>query len=565
MHWFLLNVSVGWMAQAVPYDYRSSLECMGNPKAPLYNGGTIRNGEFNNGLMSWSAPRGVVATVSTSPSGNKFAAALSRGAQRSRSVFQKIQMQSDTHYALSAWLQVSNGTVDVKATVKAANGALVAAGAAVVKAGCWTMLKGGMTADSSGPAELFFQADAAVDMLVDSVSLQPFTAEEWKAQPFTDRTRKSSVRIVARSVDGMPLANATLGIKLSRPGFPFGNAMWKEILDTPAYEQWFASRFTVATFEDEMKWYSTEPAQGHEDYSVPDTMLQLAGKHGIRVRGHNVFWDDQKWQAGWVRPLGPAQLQAAVEERVWSAVRRYAGKVIAWDVVNENLHYNFFESRLGPDASARIYSHVGQLDRNAILFMNEFNTLEQPMDTDALPAKYAAKMGLIRAYAGNAGLRVAVGLESHFPATPNVPYMRAALDTLGQLGIPIWLTEVDVAGGPMQERYLEEVLREGYGHPSVEGIVMWAAWHARGCYVMCLTDNSFRNLPVGDVVDKLIAEWNAHPKAATADANGQVKLDLVDGQYDLTVNHPSLRAPAVRAVTVDASSSGQKHVIDIKV
>ncbi|CAN6282948.1 unnamed protein product [Urochloa humidicola] len=556
------------MAQAVPYDYRSSLECTDNPMAPLYNGGIIRNGEFNNGLMGWSAPRGAAATVSTSPSGNKFAAALSRGSQPSRSVVQKIQMQSDTHYALSAWLQVSNGTVDVKATVKSPKGVLVAAGAAVVKAGCWTMLKGGMTGSSSGPAELFFEADAAVDMLVDSVSLQPFTFDEWNAQRMfsADRTHKSSVRIVARSVDGVPLANATLGIKLSRPGFPFGNAMSKEILDTPAYEGWFASRFTVATFEDEMKWYSTEPAQGHEDYSVPDAMLQLASRHGIKVRGHNVFWDDPKWQLGWVTPLVPAQLQAAVEERVRSAVGRYAGKLIAWDVVNENLHYNFFESRLGPDASARIYGLVGQLDSDAILFMNEFNTLEQPMDTEALPAKYAAKMDQIRAYAGNAGLKVAVGLESHFQAEPNMPYMSATLDTLGQLGIPIWLTEVDVAGGPMQARYLEEVLREGYGHPSVQGIVMWAAWHARGCYMMCLTDNSFRNLPVGDVVDKLIAEWNTHPTAATSGANGEVRLDLVDGQYDITVNHPSLKAPAVRAVMVDASSSVLKHdVIDIKV
>ncbi|OEL15145.1 hypothetical protein BAE44_0023837 [Dichanthelium oligosanthes] len=94
---------------------------------------------------------------------------------------------------------------------------------------------------------------------------------------------------------------------------------------------------------------------------------------------------------------------------------------------------------------------------------------------------------------------------------------------------------------------------------------MWAAWYSRGCYVMCLTDNNFRNLPVGDVVDKLIAEWNTHPKVATADANGVVKLDLVEGQYNFTVTHPSLKAPAVHAVTVDVSSSPLEHVIDIKV
>ncbi|OEL15144.1 Anti-sigma-I factor RsgI6 [Dichanthelium oligosanthes] len=368
---------------------------MGNPMEPLYNGGIIWNGEFNNGLLGWSAPWGVEATVRTSPSGNKFAAALRRGAKPSHSVIQKIQMQSNTHYALS-------GT----------------------------------------------GADAALDILVDSVSLQPFTADEWNAQRTfsADRARKSST----------PELHITLHINRSRAGFPFGNAMSKEILDVPAYERWFTSRFMVTTFEDEMKWYSTERVQNHEDYRVPDAMLPLAQRHGIKVRGHVVLWDDQRRQMGWVKPLDPGQLQAAMRKRIRSVVSRYAGKVIAWDVVNENLHYNFFESRLGPDASPEIYQQVAQLDGAAMLFMNEFKTLEQPMDTAALPAKYAAKMNRIRSYAGGnaAGLRVSIGLESHF-STPNIPYMRATLDTLAQLGIPIWLTEVDVTGGPMQARYLE--------------------------------------------------------------------------------------------------------------
>ncbi|KAL6623003.1 hypothetical protein ACP70R_032882 [Stipagrostis hirtigluma subsp. patula] len=556
----------GMMVQpAVLYDHTASTECISNPMKPLYGGGIIQNSEFNGDLTGWSVPWGVNATVGTSPSGNKFAAVLGRGARPSRSVSQKVQMLTNTHYSLSAWLQVSNGTVDVKATVKAPNGAFVAAGAIVVKAGCWTMLKGGMTAYSSGPAEIFFEADAAVDIMVDSVSLQPFSFAEWSAQrsAATDRARKSAVKVVARGADGKPLANATVTLDLSRAAFPFGNAMTSEILSNPAYERWFASRFTVATFENEMKWYSTERVPGREDYGVADAMLALARRHGIAVRGHNVLWDDERTQMAWVRRLNATELRAAAERRLRSVVARYAGKVIAWDVVNENLHWSFLESRLGPDASPRLYREVAALDAAATLFMNEYNTLEQPMDMSVLPTKYAARMEQIRSFPGNGGLKLAVGLESHFTA-PNIPYMRASMDTLAALGIPLWLTEVDVAGGPMQAAYLEEVLREGYGHPSVQGIVMWAAWHARGCYVMCLTDNGFKNLPVGDVVDKLIAEWTAHTKAATTDQDGAAELDLVHGEYNFTVTHPSLKAPVVHAVMVDASSSAPEHVIDIK-
>ncbi|XP_010228324.1 uncharacterized protein LOC100828321 [Brachypodium distachyon] len=561
------------MVQSVPYDHTASIECLKNPTRPLYNGGIIQNSEFNNGLAGWSVPFGVNTSVISSPSGNKFAE-TSNKAQPSRSVSQKFLMEANHHYSLSAWLQVSSGTgAIVKATFKAPNGAFIAGGSIVAKSGCWSMLKGGMTSYTSGPAELFFEADgAAVDIYVDSVSLQPFSFPEWDAHASisTSKTRKSTIKILARQrSSGEPLANAKLRINLLRPGFPLGNAMTPEILSNPAYEQWFASRFTVATFENEMKWYATEPRQNLEDYRVPDAMLRLAERHGIKVRGHNVVWDDPKTQMNWVESLSPDRLRAAVEKRVRSVVSRYAGKVIAWDVVNENLHGDFYESKLGADVSAQLYSQVGQIDRQALLFMNEYNTLEVPMDANALASKYMAKMNQIRFYPGNLGMKLAVGLESHFGA-PNIPFMRATLDMLAQLMVPIWLTEVDVVAGPNQAGYLEAVLREGYGHPAVQGMVMWAAWHAKGCYVMCLTDNGFRNLPVGDVVDKLIAEWRTHPLEVTTGCNGAAELDLVHGEYNFTVTHPDLESPTVHTLTVDAASSSYASLssdltLDIKV
>jgi hypothetical protein len=77
---------------------------------PLYKGGMIQNGEFNNGLMGWSTYRNIKAGVVKSPSGNKFAVvhgasspsgASDAAASPSHSVYQKIQMQGDTHYSLS--------------------------------------------------------------------------------------------------------------------------------------------------------------------------------------------------------------------------------------------------------------------------------------------------------------------------------------------------------------------------------------------------------------------------------------------------------------------------------
>ncbi|KAI4990899.1 hypothetical protein ZWY2020_039270 [Hordeum vulgare] len=576
----LLCISLlqGCIVESVEYDHTASIECLPDPMKPLYKGGIIQNGEFNNGLMGWSTYRNVKAGIRKSTSGNKFAmvqgasSSLSgtgdAAASPSHSVYQKIQMKGDTHYSLSAWLQVSAGTAHVRAVVKAPNGENITAAAIDAQCGCWSMLKGGMTARAhhSGQGEVFFESDAPVNIWVDSVSLQPFSFEEWDAHTrrSASKARRSTVKIVARGPDGQPMANANVSIQLLRAGFPFGNAMTKEILGNPAYEKWFFSRFTVATMENEMKWYGTEWVQNQEDYRTPDAMLAMAQKYGVKVRGHNVFWDDQSSQIKWVMAMNLDQLKAAMQKRLKSVVSRYAGKLVHWDVVNENVHFNFFETKLGPNASPMIYQQVGQIDHTAVLFMNEFNVLSQPMDPNINPAKYIAKMKLIQGYPGNAGLKLGIGLESHF-STPNIPYVRSTLDTLAQLKLPMWMTEVDVVKGPNQVKDLEQVLREGYAHPGVQGIVMWAAWHPYGCYVMCLTDNNFKNLPVGDLVDKLIAEWKTHKTSAATDANGMVELDLVHGDYKLTVNHPSHTTAVSHTMTVDAASAASQHIITVKV
>nr|CAB3496760.1 unnamed protein product [Digitaria exilis] len=549
------------------FSYYNFIHCLAEPLAPQYGGGILRNADFNAGLQGWSTFGYGSIAESTSAAGNAFAVALNR-TRPYQSVSQKVYLQGDTHYTLSAWLQVGDGSADVRAVVKTV-GDFVHAGGVVAKSGCWSMLKGGLTAASSGPAEIYFESNATVDLWVDSVSLNPFTKEEWAAHRAASvvSARKKTVKLQATDSSGKPLANAAVSLEAVRTSFPLGAAMSQHILTNSAYQTWFASRFAVATFENEMKWYSTEPSPGHEDYTVPDAMMAFAKSNGIAVRGHNVFWDQPSQQPSWVSSLPYPQLLAATSRRIRSVVSRYAGQVIGWDVVNENLHFDFYEGRFGWDASTAFYAAARLLDAgaNTLMFMNEYNTLEQPGDMAALPDRYLQRLRQIIAGYPENGAGMAIGLEGHF-TNPNIPYMRSALDTLAQAGIPIWLTEVDVAGGgPAQAQHLEEVLREAYAHPAVQGIVLWSAWRPEGCYVMCLTDNNFKNLPQGDVVDRLIAEWRATPRAGATDAQGYFEAELVHGEYKVTVTHPELNNSASRSVKVELGSGSEQYFVDIQV
>uniref|UniRef100_A0A0D3FF40 GH10 domain-containing protein n=1 Tax=Oryza barthii TaxID=65489 RepID=A0A0D3FF40_9ORYZ len=547
------------MAQPLAYDYSSSSECLPEPMDAHYGGGIIRNGDFSAGLQGWSAFGYGSLAVGSSPAWNRYAVATNR-TRPYQSVSQKVLLQNDTHYTLSAWLQVSDGIADVRAVVKTAGGDFIHSGGVEARSGCWSILKGGLTAAAAGQAELYFESNATVDIWVDNVSLQPFSREEWSAhhEAAIKKARKKTVRLQARDAAGNPVAGARMHIEHVRNGFPLGSAMSKEILTNPGYQRWFTSRFTVTTFENEMKWYSTEAIPGREDYSVPDAMLRFAKSHGIAVRGHNIFWDDPSTQMGWVKALSGEQLRRATEKRIKSVMSRYSGQVIAWDVVNENLHFDFFEGRFGWEASAAFYRKAHQMDGGALMSMNEFNTLEQPGDLTVLPGKYLRKLWQIKAFPGNGNAaRMGIGLEGHFSAQPNIPYIRAALDTMAQANAPIWLTEIDVAPGPDQARHLEQILREVYAHPAVHGIILWTAWHPQGCYVMCLTDNNFKNLPAGDVVDKLIWEWKTRSHVGVADADGYYETELFHGDYKVTVTHPAANSTVAQSLSVDRESDNE--------
>ncbi|XP_010274469.1 PREDICTED: uncharacterized protein LOC104609779 [Nelumbo nucifera] len=554
----------GSLVEALSYDYSANIECLAEPHRPQYEGGIITNPEFSHGLRGWSILGSAKIERRVSKGGNSFVVVHGRK-QPHDSISQKIYLRRGKLYTFSAWIQVSEGKVPIRAVFKTKTG-YKHAGAVITESGCWSMLKGGLTANSSGPAELYFESqNKTVDIWVDSVSLQPFTSAQWKAhqEQSIEKTRKRKVKFQAVDSLGNALAGARVSIQLKKPSFPFGAAIAKTILNNPAYQKWFTSRFTVTAFENEMKWYSTESSPGKEDYSVADAMLQFAKQNGISVRGHNVFWNDPKYQPWWVPKLSPSQLSEAAWKRINSIMSRYKGQVIAWDVVNENLHFSFLEDRLGWNASAAFYQRAHQLDDRAIMFLNDFNTIEDSRDGKSTPAMYLQKLKQIQSFPGSR-MSLGIGLEGHFH-TPDIAYIRAALDTLAATKLPIWITELDVGSDPNQAKYLEEILRETHAHPGLQGIIIWAAWRPEGCYRMCLTDNNFKNLPTGEVVDKVIGEWTHAHLAGLTDSNGYFETSLFHGDHVVTITHPSMNSSLVQSFKVTTPRVSQETMLEVEI
>ncbi|KAF2294412.1 hypothetical protein GH714_010785 [Hevea brasiliensis] len=498
-------------------------------------------------------------------------------------------------YSLEAWVQVNRGRESVAVALRTAAGELIRAGNVIASDGCWSLLKGGIFANFSGPAEILFESkNTTVEIWIDNVSLQPFTMEQWRSHQDESihKERKRKVRFQVTYANKTAVEGAIISIKQTQSSFPFGCGMNHYIVENVDYQNWFASRFRYTTFTNEMKWYSTEKKQGQENYTIADAMVRFAKQNGISIRGHNIFWDDPKYQPDWVKNLSPNDLREAAAKRINSVVSRYEGQLIAWDVMNENLHFSFYEDKLGEDASAEYFSTAHQLDPGTRLFMNEYNTIEDSTDEAANPFNYKKRLEEILSYPGNQGILAGIGVQGHFSSDqPNLAYMRASLDMLATTGLPIWLTEVDVGRGPNQDKslksnldfssfnefpkcqnnkdsdicqllafpsldnnnynnmianryfsgqaeYLEQVLREGYSHPGVEGIIMFVGPAIAGFNVTTLADKDFKNTPSGDVVDKLIDEWKPKPTEIKADSEGSIEVSLFHGDYNITIKDP---------------------------
>lgn len=79
---------------------------------------------------------------------------------------------------------------------------------------------------------------------------------------------------------------------------------------------------------------------------------------------------------------------------------------------------------------------------------------------------------------------------------------------------------------------MDQILQEIHGHPAVNGIIIWSAWSPSGCYRMCLTDNNFRNLATGNVVDKFMKGLAHEGLQVTTDSNGFFTASLYHGDYE---------------------------------
>lgn len=66
---------------------------------------------------------------------------------------------------------------------------------------------------------------------------------------------------------------------------------------------------------------------------------------------------------------------------------------------------------------------------------------------------------------------------------------------------------------------------------------------------MCLTDSNLNNLPAGDVVDKLVKEWETEMVAGKTDVHGTYSFDGFLGEYKVNVKYSNQSSSSTFALS----------------
>ena len=145
--------------------------------------------------------------------------------------------------------------------------------------------------------------------------------------------------------------------------------------------------FNSLTAENAMKMGPIHPQENEYFWRDADSIMAFAQRHGLKVRGHNLCWHTQapKWIFTHSNgdTVSKEVLLQRLKEHITTVVRRYKGKIYAWDVVNEAisdapdeyLRPSEWYRICGEDYIAKAFQYAHEADPAAVLFYNDYNEI----------------------------------------------------------------------------------------------------------------------------------------------------------------------------------------------
>lgn len=304
------------------------------------------------------------------------------------------------------------------------------------------------------------------------------------------RHRRGELNLVVRDSRGKPLQNAAVSVQQVRHEFLFGcnffmfDRCGRADLEE-SYRAHFADLLNYATLG--FYWRNYEAQRGAPMYDYTDRVLEWTRERGITCKGHPLVWDHPAGSPRWL-PQDHQEIRRLSNRRVADIVKRFAGRIDMWDVVNEAVHLpekkndtTMAEWALAEGPVPYVAQHLriaGETNPKATLLVNDYR-LDPPYER-LLRALQAAKEPFH-----------CIGLQSHMHGGPWAnKRVWDICNTYAALGLPLHFTEMTVVSGPRtgpgenwgettpegeenQAQAVERLYKLLFSHPAVEAITWW--------------------------------------------------------------------------------------------
>ncbi len=198
-----------------------------------------------------------------------------------------------------------------------------------------------------------------------------------------------------------------------------------------------------------MKTEPINPEPGVYNFGPADAFVEFGERHGMFIVGHTLVWHNQTPTWFFRDEDGNPNTREVQIERLRNHIAtvagRYAGRIHAWDVVNEVIDNDGSYRRTtwvnaigsGDDLVKLAFRFASEYAPDAELYYNDFNAWR--------PEKRDGIVRLVRMLQEE-GIRIdGVGMQDHWGLNyPETEYIEAAIDSFASLGVKVMITELDV-------------------------------------------------------------------------------------------------------------------------
>jgi endo-1,4-beta-xylanase len=222
----------------------------------------------------------------------------------------------------------------------------------------------------------------------------------------------------------------------------------------PNFAQAVKDNFNLLTPGNELKWPRLRPTPDSFNFNDADWMVNFGQSNGMLIHGHNLCWNNPAAYPPWFKSvLNKSNASRYLTDHITTVMRRYAGRIESWDVVNEptvfwskrsdGLYPGIWLDLLGPTYIDTAFHAAAAADPKTLLVLNVYHVEDGTPDNDTTRKETIALLKQLL----SRGVPVqAIGIESHLDAA--APPGGAALTTfikqVRDMGLQILITELDV-------------------------------------------------------------------------------------------------------------------------